>query len=112
MTHRNGYLWLLHAWYPSEWWTDTPADRTYEPVLCSREELEEMIEYGILINHYASVEEEQRGAVTNSSLVSWIEVSTIGHQYTSDWRVFGILKCVVYYNLGSGSHIHGCFTSF
>ena len=70
MTHANGYLWLFHAWYPSEWWLDEPADRTgYKPVICERKEIEEMIEYSILISHYANVGEDQRNDPTNATLV-------------------------------------------
>ena len=71
MTHANGYLWLFHAWYPREWWLDDPAERTsYEPTICQRNEIEEMIEHAILIDHYANVEEEHRQDPTNATLVS------------------------------------------
>lgn len=71
MTHRNGYMWLLHAWYPDEWWKATPAERDYEPVICSQDEIEKMLEHAILVDHYASVDGEERFQPTNvSGLVS------------------------------------------
>ena len=58
LTLENGYLWLSYAWYPDEWWIK-PANRTnYEPALCSREVLETMLEYSIVIDHYAFVDDK------------------------------------------------------
>ena len=58
LTLENGYVWLSYAWYPDDWWTE-PANRTsYVPDTCSRGELEEMLEYSIVIDHYAFVEDK------------------------------------------------------
>ena len=68
LTHENGYLWLLFAWYPINWWTTEPANRTsYEPRTCSEDVLERMLEYSIVIDHYTYV--ENKTAITSSGMV-------------------------------------------
>jgi hypothetical protein len=69
LTLSNGYLWLLHAWYPPNWWLAEAAERSgYTPEICSLEEIEGMIEYAILVDHFASTE-DTKGERTDSHLV-------------------------------------------
>ena len=64
----NGYLWLSFAWYPDEWWT-APANRTnYNPLRCSQDELESMIEHSVIIDHYAHVQD--KNSSTDVGIVS------------------------------------------
>ena len=71
MTSRNGYVWLLFAWYQDNWWQDEPVSHsTYNPITCHISELEEILEYAILIDHFPFVPPEDRSMATDAGMVS------------------------------------------
>lgn len=71
MTHQNGYMWMLFAWYPEEWWLDPPVNRTrYTPEECQQSEIEDILEHALLIDHFPYVSEGEKSIPTSSGLVS------------------------------------------
>lgn len=71
MTLANGYTWILFAWYPRQWWFAQSEERSsYVPVQCTQSEIESVVEYAIIIDHYAFVEEANRDTITAADLVS------------------------------------------
>ena len=71
MTFRNGYVWLLFAWYQDNWWQDESVSRSiYNPITCRISELEEILEYAILIDHFPFVPPEDRSMTTDAGMVS------------------------------------------
>ena len=49
MTHQNGYMWMLYAWYPQQWWNET---NSYEASDCTIGELTEMLTHAIAISQF------------------------------------------------------------
>lgn len=56
LTHRNGYQWILFHWYPDQWWLNPPANRTYQPAVCSQSEIVSILDFAITVDHYPCVD--------------------------------------------------------
>lgn len=80
MTHENGYLWLLFAWYPPMWWSPSNLQErnSYVPVNCSREEIESMVEFAVPIDVFPYVADENRQDPTSSNMVSFVLIKARG----------------------------------